>query len=313
MNTLNIDQKVLERFKKLLAASRMGHAYLFVGSKETGKTQTALAVAQLVNCESSSGSLPCGQCAPCQKISHGNHPDVMLIEKQEGSIKIDQIRSLLGRLQLKAFEAKTKVFIIRDVECMTLEAANSLLKTLEEPASNTLMILTTAVSEANLDTVRSRCHTVKFFPASRNRLQEALNASKETAHFLTIYTDGCIGHAKHLIENDFLSHKNQILDGFLNRSNEDFLKKMSSDKEEAKEALHIFLSVVRDAILLKSGIASSELMNADRSDAIQLLAKRSFEELAAIYNQVINTKELLDENLNARMAFNILRQRLWLN
>ena len=75
---------------------------------------------------------------------------------------------MLDGAHLMAFEAKTKVFIIRNIELMTLEAANALLKTLEEPASpNTLMILTTSVPEANLDTIKSRCHTVKFFPSSK--------------------------------------------------------------------------------------------------------------------------------------------------
>jgi DNA polymerase-3 subunit delta' len=313
MNTVtSIDQRILERFKRLLESSRMGHAYLFVGSKETGKTETALAVAALVNCESISVK-PCGKCIPCQKIAHGNHPDVMVIDQDEGSIKIDQIRTLLGRLQLKAYEAKTKVFIIRDVENMTLEAANSLLKTLEEPASNTLMILTTAIPEANLDTIRSRCHMVKFFPASKSHLQESLGTSYEDAHFLTIYTDGSLGQARNLVENNFLKRKNQILDSFFNKSNDDFLKKISAEKEEGKEALHIFLSMVRDAILLKSGVAADELMNIDQLKQVQTLARYSFEELSALNNQVIKTKELLDENLNARMAFSILRQRIWDN
>lgn len=311
MNTVTIDQKVLERFKKLSASTRMAHAYLFVGPKEAGKTQTALAVAQLVNCEAE--SKPCGVCPSCKKILQGNHPDVMIIDGEEGSIKIDQIRLLLSRLQLKAFEAKIKVFIIRNVEQMTLEAANSLLKTLEEPASNTLMILTTAMAEFNLDTIRSRCHIVKFFPVSVNRLQEALDSSRETAHFLTVYTDGCLGQARNLVEKDFIDYKNQIIEGFLNKSNEEFLKKISSEKEVAKEALHILLSVVRDAMLLKNGVASTELMNADQLENIRSLARHSSDGLIALYEQVINTKELLDENLNAKMAFSILRQRLWLN
>ncbi|MBF0489436.1 MAG: DNA polymerase III subunit delta' [Candidatus Omnitrophica bacterium] len=312
MNTVSVDPRILERFKRLVASSRMGHAYLFVGPKETGKTQTALGVAQLVNCESSEAA-PCGICPSCQKIASRNHPDVMVVNQNEGSIKIDQIRSLLGRLQLKAYEAKTKVFIIRDVENMTLEAANSLLKTLEEPASNTLMILTTATPESNLDTIRSRCHVVKFFPVSKNRLQETLNVSPDVARLLTVYTDGCLGQSRILLEEDFISRKNKILDAFLKSSNEDALKKLSSEKEEAREALHVFLSMVRDAILFKSGVAAIELMHVDRLLDVQSLAGRPYEELAAIYNQVIKTKQLLDENLNAKMGFSILRQRIWQN
>ncbi len=312
MNAVSVDVRILERFKRLSDSSRMGHAYLFVGPKETGKTQTALAIAQLVNCESISIK-PCGECVSCKKIISGNHLDVMIVDQEEGSIKIDQIRFLLSRLQLKAFEAKTKVFIIRDVENMTLEAANSLLKTLEEPAANTLMILTTTTPEANLDTIRSRCHVVKFFQASKNRLQETLGVSTAIAHFLAVYTDGCLGQARNLVGNNFIERKNEILDSFLSKSNDDFLKKISSDKEEAKEAIYIFLSIVRDAVMFKGGVVADELMNIDRFKEVQSLARHSFEELSSIYQQVIRTKELLDENLNAKMAFSILRQRIWGN
>ncbi|MBI3601942.1 MAG: DNA polymerase III subunit delta' [Candidatus Omnitrophica bacterium] len=312
MNTASVDEKILERFRRLWASGRMGHAYLLVGPKEAGKTETALAVAKLVNCESSA-TKPCTECPSCRKIESGNHPDVMILQEEEGSIKIDQIRFLLGRLQLKAFEAKTKVFIIRHVETMTLEAANSLLKTLEEPASHTLMILTTAVPEANLDTIRSRCHVVKFFPSSRRRLQEVLGKAQPMAQFLAVYSDGCLGQARQLAQEDFIRRKNQILDGFLHKSHEDFFKKSSSQKEEAVEALHIFLSIIRDAILLKTGVPADELMHTDRLADVRSLAGRSFEDLSAIYEQVVNTKELLDENLNAKMAFSILRQKIWDN
>lgn len=312
MNTVSIDEKILERFRRLLVGGRMGHAYLFVGPKEAGKTQTALAVAQLVNCESH-GTQPCGECAACQKVASGNHPDVMVLEPQEGSIKIDQIRFLLGRLQLKAFEANTKVCIIRHGETMTLEAANSFLKTLEEPCPHTLLILTTSVPEANLDTIRSRCHIVKFFQASRSRLREVLGSSQEMIQFFTVYTDGCLGQARGLADNDFISYKNQILDTFLSKAREGSSKKSSSEKEEAKEALHIFLSIVRDAVLFKTGVGTSELMNTDRLQQVRSLGCRSLVELSGMYEQLVRTKKLLDENLNAKMAFHILRQRIWAN
>ncbi|MEI7998211.1 MAG: DNA polymerase III subunit delta' C-terminal domain-containing protein [Candidatus Omnitrophota bacterium] len=312
MNVLNIDKRITGHFEKLLASKRLGHAYLFVGPKEVGKTQTALRVAQLVNCESLTIK-PCGECPSCLKVSVGNHPDVMIMQEVDGSIKIDQIRFLVGRLQLKAFEAKTKVFIIRNVENMTLDAANSLLKTLEEPASNTLMILTTAVLEANLDTIRSRCHVVKFFPVSRNRLQDVLGPSQPMTQFLAVYTDGCVGQARQLLENDFISYKNKVLDGFLSKSHEDIVGKNILEKDKSKEALHIFLSIIRDAILFKTGVASDELMHIDRLKDVHSLSRCSFDQLSAIYQQVVDTKELLDENLNAKMAFSILRQRVWAN
>lgn len=291
---------------------RLGHSYLFVGPKEVGKTQTALEVAKLVNCEAFNNQ-PCGQCPSCHKIERGNHPDVMILQPQGGSIKIDQIRFLLSRLQLKAFEAKTKVFIIGDVETMTLEAANSLLKTLEEPASHTLMILTTSLEQANLDTIRSRCHVVKFFPSSKERMKKDIECPFEFVQLLTVYTDGCLGQARGLLENDFLVRKNQVLDEFFKRSFEANSKKGSVEKEDQAEALQLLLSMVRDAVLLKTGVPADELMHIDRLQELKQLANRSFEELSAIYTQVVRTRQLLDENLNTKMAFNILRERIWGN
>ena len=189
INPAQINASVVRRFSRLAANRRLAHAYLLVGPADCGKTQTALSLAQLVNCESETHK-PCGQCAACRKIASGNHPDVHVIGNDEmDSIKIEDIRFLLGRAHLMAYEGKTKVFIIRNIERMTLDAANALLKTLEEPAANTLMILTTSVLEANLDTIKSRCHIVKFFSFHYNKIPAAAcNAQIEVR---TVILSGC--------------------------------------------------------------------------------------------------------------------------
>src|SRR5205807_1352935 len=97
------------------------------------------------------------------------------------------------------YEAKTKVFIIRDIEFMTPEAANALLKALEEPAANTLMILTTSLPESNLDTITSRCHIIKFFSSSVNRIARLLmdeGINDRDAHFLAVYSEGNAGKTR---------------------------------------------------------------------------------------------------------------------
>src|ERR1700722_20195644 len=126
INQSQINAAAMERFRRLTANHRLAHAYLLVGPQDSGKTQTALSVAQLVNCEN--GPLkPCGECTACRKIASGNHPDVHVIGNDEmDSIKIEEIRFLLSRAHLMAYEAKIKVFIIRNIELMTLEAANAL-------------------------------------------------------------------------------------------------------------------------------------------------------------------------------------------
>ena len=224
MTVVNVHQEIVERFKRLVKAGRLAHAYLFTGPSGIGKTETALELAQLVNCDDNSA---CGNCAQCRKIASGNHPDVYVIGTDGEGIKIDDVRQMLGRVGLRAYEAKRKVFILRQVERMTMEAANALLKTLEEPAANTLMILTTAVPEAVLDTVKSRCHTVKFF-ASEDKLPE---------------------------------DKDTIVSRFVARGNDEYLKELSGDKAQATAALVALLSCVRDAMARRSGTLSQRSMD----------------------------------------------------
>jgi DNA polymerase-3 subunit delta' len=317
INTAQINAFAMDRFKRLEANHRLAHAYLLVGPQDSGKTQTALSLAQLVNCESTAQK-PCGECAACNKIASGNHPDVHVLGNDEmDSIKIEEIRFLLSRAHLMAYEGRTKVFIIRNIELMTLEAANALLKTLEEPAPNTLMVLTTSVPEANLDTIRSRCHTVKFFPSSVNRIAKILadeGIKDQDARFLAVYAEGCLGKTRKLISQDILASKTKVLaEMLLNRHNDTFLKDLSSDPKETAQALRLLLSFFRDVVLFKNGVSKNALVHQDSLEEIEKFAKRGFEDLSLIIRQIVQTKELVDENLNVKMSLSLLREHIWVN
>jgi DNA polymerase-3 subunit delta' len=317
INTAQINIMAMQRFSRLIANQRLAHAYLLVGPQDSGKTQTALRLAQLVNCESGKDQ-PCEECPACRKIASGNHPDVHVLGNDEmDSIKIEEIRFLLSRAHLMAYEGRTKVFIIRNIELMTLEAANALLKTLEEPAGNTLMILTTSVPEANLDTIKSRCHVVKFFPTAVNRITKVLmdeGVKNEDARFLAVYSEGCLGKTRKLIEEEIISRKRQVLDEMLlNRQNDDFLKKLSEDRQKTSEALRLLLSFFRDVLLLKCGVIKTELIHQDFSMEMEKFAVRGLEDLALIIRQIVQTKELVDEKLNVKMSLSLLREHIWVN
>ncbi len=316
MNTTAVNDQVLERFARLMHEGRLAHAYLFVGPVQTGKTQTALAVARLVNCEEPSAG-PCGACVSCRKIISGNHPDIHVVNSDEGSIKIEQIRTLLGRSQLRPYEAKTKVFIIRDAQNMTIEAANALLKTLEEPSPNTLMILTTALPEANLDTIKSRCHTVQFFPVAVNRITQVLSdegLSAVQARFLAVYTDGCLGQARALAQEGLAQGKNKMLDEILfNRHNDDYLKELAKDDVKAAQALQVLLTFFRDVLLLKSGAGTDMLVHQDRLKDLNTFAARSTDDLDAVVRHIVAAKRLIGEKLNVKVALNLLREYIWVN
>lgn len=312
-----IHNDILERFKTMDERDTLAHAYLFVGPKEIGKTQTALALAKLLLCETRGKSF-CDVCAVCRKIDQGAHPDVFLIQREEDAlqIKIEQVRDLLAHARLMPFEAKRKVFIIKNVEEMNAQAANALLKTLEEPTKTSLLILTTAALDNVLETVRSRCHLIPFLPSSTENIIQQLEGefveSFNAAHFLAYFSEGCLNKAKRLREEDFFALKNDYIDGFIYKAeNEELLKDILADKEKTKVFIQIIMSWVRDSLLLKSGVDDARLIHLDRkSDLDDFQARFTFEELNSIYDQCVLSYRQTMDNLNARMSLMILGEML---
>lgn len=164
-----------------LAQDSLPHALLLHGPSGTGKVDFAMQFTHALSCQQNrADGLPCGNCAPCLLYSVGNHPDSYLIEpeKEGGVIKIDQIRALIADLSLSSHFGGYKVVIIHPAEAMNTAAANSLLKTLEEPAAKTLIMLVAEQFSRLPATVRSRCQLVRFnlpdTAIAQNWLQERL-------------------------------------------------------------------------------------------------------------------------------------------
>ena len=215
----SVSEVVLKRFSALLKNASLAHAYLFTGPVSVGKFETALAIAKLVNCEKPVHNSSCGVCASCIKIDKGSHPDIYIFDaitkkeadagsvrsgmriektedgkdnKEEGKsnnleIRISQIHFLSSRIQLRPFEAAKKVFIVKNADDLNQEAANALLKTLEEPSPNSLLILTSAFPQNIFDTIKSRCHMIQFFALTQDKLEAELikgyDVDKKAAHF----------------------------------------------------------------------------------------------------------------------------------
>ncbi len=316
-----INHDVLNRFGRLLKSGRMAHAYLFAGPKGIGKSQTALFVAKLVNCEKRIAGHTleaCGQCSSCLRIVSRNHPDLYFIDcGQTESIKIAQVRELITRLQMRGFEAATKICIIKDIETMTSDSSNALLKTLEEPAKDTLLILTTSVPEENLKTVVSRCQLIKFYPLSmplvRDHLIAQAGLDQSVAQCLAAFSEGCLGKAHALSADGFFRQKNEIIDNLiLKESSDPYLKKILGDKPQAQVALVVLLSWFRDLLILKSGGGQKQLVHPDRYDELLTLEQKySFAKVNGIIEEVVHALALLGENLNIKIPFILLREKIW--
>ncbi|MQY53415.1 MAG: DNA polymerase III subunit delta' [Firmicutes bacterium] len=186
--------------KKSIENNRSHHAYLFMGPDGVGKRTTAIAFAKGLNCRSSSSD-GCDLCDSCKKIENRTHPDVELIGPREGglTISIDQIRKLQRRVAYKPVEGNWKVYIIDD-------AASHLLKTLEEPPPQVILILITENIYRLLSTVRSRCQLILFRQIPRTLIEKTLTdqyeVAPEEARSLARLSSGSIGRALYCLEKE---------------------------------------------------------------------------------------------------------------
>ncbi len=190
--------KAKQLISRSLVAARIPHAYLFRGPDGVGKRLFARGVAAAINCRKRSGPAACGTCISCLKFRSNSHPDFFVVGPLKGAIKIEQIRNLSQELSYPPFESETRIVVLEDVHTMRREAANSLLKTLEEPPANNVLILTAESSQEILATLVSRCQVVPFSRLSMDDTKAILMAhdiEAETAWLLARLSEGSPGKA----------------------------------------------------------------------------------------------------------------------
>ena len=181
MKLAESQSKLFEEFSQIIRENRLSHAYLFSG--DFGSFDMAIWLAQSRFCLTPEDGLPCGHCRPCRLIAQGEFSDVKLVEPQGQLIKTDTIRQLTREFSQSSFEGQAQVFIIRDADKMHVNAANSLLKFIEEPQSQIYIFLLTADDSRILPTIKSRAQLF-YFPKNRAYLEDLLlNQAKVLADF----------------------------------------------------------------------------------------------------------------------------------
>ncbi len=165
--------RVVQLLENSIKTNRLSHAYLFEGEKGTRKFDTALYFAQLLLCKND--EKPCGECHNCRRINHRTHPNVYVIEPENNQIRKRQIVELQAEFNKTSIEPGPKVYIIKDIDTINVQAANSLLKFYEEPHPNIHAILTTSNINRILPTIISRSQVVQFNSVSNQVIEEELN------------------------------------------------------------------------------------------------------------------------------------------
>jgi DNA polymerase-3 subunit delta' len=200
-------EKAKRLISRSLTADRVPHAYIFKGPEGVGKKMFARGVAAAVNCRNDKIIGACGICSSCKKFRSMNHPDFLVVSPDKGMIKIDQIRRLTRELSYPPYESLMRVVVLEDVQTMRREAANSLLKTLEEPPENNLLILIAEASQEILATLSSRCQVIPFSQLSLDDTATILvqqGIDFESARLLARLSEGSPGKALQL-------HKSEII------------------------------------------------------------------------------------------------------
>ncbi|MCY9669244.1 DNA polymerase-3 subunit delta' [Paenibacillus sp. V4I3] len=152
-----------------LRQDKLSHAYIFSGPVGTGRSEMAIALAKAIYCQHGTDEA-CGECLECRKVEHRNHPDLHMVTPDGASIKIEQIRELQKEFAYRATASGTKIYILYHADKMTVQAANSLLKFLEEPTSRVVAILITENGNALLPTIQSRAQWINFTPMPREQM-----------------------------------------------------------------------------------------------------------------------------------------------
>jgi DNA polymerase-3 subunit delta' len=199
-------QHAISALKEAFANKRIPNAYLFVGLRGVGKATTAQIFAKLLNCIAPTPDYnPCEHCNSCRKISHSNHVDVSVLEPENSTFRIDQIRELQRILRFPPQDGKMRIQILDGVECMSVESANAFLKILEEPPPGNLFLLVTPSIGQLLPTIISRCQRILFVPLTKKQLQDLLvkrhGLSPQRADLLAALAEGSVARALDLNTN----------------------------------------------------------------------------------------------------------------
>lgn len=316
-----VDQKpAVKILREELQSERINHAYLFTGKEGVGKKTLAFEFVKALLClkKETDG---CNSCINCKKIDHFNHPDVKLLEKEEGSkqIKIDQIRELQKEISYKPYETDWKIYIIDGADNMTLPAANSLLKILEEPPSYAVIILLAEKINQLLPTVISRCQQVKLSNISQEKIREYLSQEKEQnieskqIRLYSMLAQGSLGRAQELINNDDFFDKREEILKVLSRLPDlstvnifDYSDKLADYINDEFPFFNLISSWYRD-IMLYMNEEQDNILNLDYIEEIKKQSQRfNIEKLIAIIKLIDKYQNYINSNVRKKLTLQVL-------
>ena len=304
-----------------LQSDHLAHAYLFTGEDAIGKKLTAIRIAQAINCDQydeTSVPDPCGSCRSCHQTEAETHPDFLFIRPEQGKgqnpqIKIERVREIEHHVIYRPLMSSRKICLIDEADRMTMGAANALLKTLEEPPDHCLFILITSRPASLLSTIRSRCLVIRFSPPSPTQVKDFLikmrNIQDSEARFISVLTNGQLGHALQLDMEESLTQTEKLLP-LLSASSVQSIPELLdiaealSKSDQAKETLSWFFQILRDLLLVTLDCPSEYVLHQKDIQTLQTLATRtSAPALITLLEELHALEQGLNRNLNLQLGF----------
>ena len=303
-------QSQWQKVQQQRAASRLPHALLLSGSEGLGKLEFALQLAHSLLCrQPDENALACGECPACKLIAVDTHPDLFLLQAEERgkAIKVDDVRQLSTKLNLTSQYGGYKVAVVIDAHDMNINASNSLLKTLEEPSSNAVLILVSSNPQKLPITVRSRCQSIGFnVPDTELSLNWLQAQGIQQAQSLLGLAHGAPLLAMSLQQENLLEYHQQLISALLGVARNQPVIELAEQihKLPLSYLLNWLFDWVEDLIKLHQCGDSAQLVHQQQQQELkQLVARSNLSGLYDYLDQLIRNKQLQSIPLNTQMLW----------
>ena len=308
-------EKSIHWLKQAILQNRVVHSYLFWGNEGIGKKYVALQFAKALNCLDNGWEKgdACDRCLSCKKIDQQIHPDVLLIEPEGQTLKVDQVREMHKDLAYRPYEGRRRVVILSAADRMAPQMSNTLLKTLEEPPLHTILILIANHTRGMLPTILSRCQSIPFNPLPTSLvsrwLVEKKGVDQKEASLLALLSEGSLGKALEIKEEIDEIPRESLLKEWVGVKSltleeiDSLIDSLPSQRPNLLLILEISKTIVRDLIVTKISKDSSELIHYDLSETYKVIASQwNVSSLFYRWEILQKTTTALQKNANTRLA-----------
>lgn len=307
-----LQPQIVNRLKRILHNHELAHAYLLVGPTGSGKLAIARWLALRLFCLHPQGDEPDLTCPECQRILSGNHPDIVTAAAEGRQIKVDEIRHLKAEFTKSAMEGSQKLFIIRDADKMTIGAANSLLKFIEEPGPGVYILMLTSNKSAVLPTIRSRTQVIEMQPLKRTKLLEQLAQAgiPQDQCMVAVGLTDSVQEVQEWCTDDWFKQAIAGVSRWFNNASQGSmlafvevqtrLLKLAGDRDKQQVLLDLITLIWRDTLLVANGVTSPDRLhfNSEQAQMQQLTERYSMTQLLTVSQLTLEIRHLLSQNIN---------------